>query len=156
MVSDSYYIGIKKEVMLLIEVSIRWFLLSQTIDILRIFLRETKKLNTMNDLKGKIVVDEGKEKEKKEFSFTKDVDGVSKTVRGEQVENGWIITISKEWKEKMPNGNTDYKYENKKYVSKENPMDKLEKEMDKKPKEDNAILDTFKDVMNSSGMLLVE
>ena len=109
----------------------------------------------MSELKGKIVVD-GEMEEKKEFSFTKNIDGVSKTVRGEQVENGWIITISKEWKEKNGDG-IDYKYETKKYISKDNPMDKLRiKNKDKGKKEVDNMLDTFKDIMSSGGLLFVD
>jgi hypothetical protein len=101
-----------------------------------------------------------KEKDgKKQFSFSNTEDGIEKTVRGEQVENGWIITIDKNWREKSdkyPTGDGEYKYECKKYISKESPLDKMEKNIDKKNKSENSILDTFKQIINGSGMLLID
>lgn len=87
--------------------------------------------------------------EKKKFSFTKDIDGVRKTVSGEEVENGWILTIDKEWKEIKENGETDYKYHTKKYISKNNPCDALP------DKEKETATSLIKDVLNMDGSLLV-
>jgi hypothetical protein len=88
--------------------------------------------------------------EKRKFSFTKDVNGVSKTVRGEEVENGWVLTIDKEWKEKKDDGSMDYKYETKKYISKDNPFDSISK------KEEETAISLIKDVLDMEGSLLVD
>jgi hypothetical protein len=61
------------------------------------------KLDMMNDNK------------KKSFSKTVEKDGRSKTIRAQEVENGWVITIEKY------NGD---KYITKKYISTENPFDR--------------------------------
>ena len=34
--------------------------------------------------------------EKETFSFSREEDGVKKTVKGEHVENGWVVTIEKQ------------------------------------------------------------
>lgn len=90
---------------------------------------------------------------KKEWSFSKKVDEVEKTIRGEEVENGWIITISKNWKEPLENGGYDYKYETLKYISKENPMDKLK--TDKQEEKESTVVSLLKEVANASGMIMV-
>lgn len=76
---------------------------------------------------------EGKEYDRVEKSIEKN--GMRKTVRAEEVENGWLITIDKE-------GEMDgeYKYECKKYISKRNPFDEKEDKEDEKD---------FKTILNS-------
>lgn len=65
--------------------------------------------------------------EKEKFSFTREEDGVKKTVRGEQVENGWIVTIEKSWEEKNPATDTsEYKYNEFKFISRNDPRKNLE------------------------------
>ena len=44
---------------------------------------------------------------------------VNKSVNVEEVENGFIITVEKTWRDKKDG----YQYETKKYISKENPFD---------------------------------
>jgi len=63
----------------------------------------------------------------KSFSVSKKLDGIENTVSGEKVENGWILTIRKEWRDKPKEGSEygDWHEESKKYISVENPMDKL-------------------------------
>jgi len=68
---------------------------------------------------------------KETWSFSKEINGVKKSVRGEQVENGWIVTINKEWKEEIKRKDSDelmidWKYETKQYISKENPIDSID------------------------------
>lgn len=98
--------------------------------------------------------DESK-REKESFSFSKEENGVKKTVRGEQVENGWIITIDKEWDEKNTLGEaSERRYGCWKYISKENPMEKLEQqESAKDPRDD--VNNMLADITKSQGMLLV-
>lgn len=103
-----------------------------------------------------ITIPGGDPKDKETFSFSKDIDGVKKTVRGEEVENGWIITIEKEWQEKLVGGGKDYKFNSWKYISKDNPMDKLNKESDGTEAEDNDINNMLEEVAGASGMLLVD
>ncbi len=63
----------------------------------------------------------------KGFSVSKKIDGVEKTVSGEKVENGWILTIRKEWRDPPTEENEYGKWHNesKRYISVENPLDKL-------------------------------
>lgn len=93
---------------------------------------------------------------KEKFSFTKDLDGVKKTVRGEQVENGWVICIEKEWKEKNPATNEEqYKFNEWKYISKENPLDKL-KNKDATTGEEADIVNSMSDIISSVGSIVVD
>jgi len=62
---------------------------------------------------------------KEEFSFTRDENGVKKTVRGQEVENGWVITIEKSWEEKRPDDTSEWKYNEWKYISKHDPRTNL-------------------------------
>ena len=64
----------------------------------------------------------------KEFSVSKTIDGVTKRVSGEKVENGWIITINKSgnFGRERDDGTKEWMDEYKKYLSKENPFDKKE------------------------------
>lgn len=55
-------------------------------------------------------------------------DGIDKTVTVEEVQNGFIITIDKSWRDKKD----CYQYECKKYISKENPFDKKESKNEEK------------------------
>jgi len=66
----------------------------------------------------------------KEFSVSKKIDGVEKTVCGEKVENGWIITIRKEWQDPPKEGSDygEWHNESKKFITVENPLDKLKGE----------------------------
>lgn len=89
---------------------------------------------------------------KQSFRFSKEVDGVTKNVSGEEVENGWVITISKEWYE-GEGDNRKWKNECKKYISKDNPMENL-KNKDKKDKEE--VSDMINSLSNISGLLSVD
>jgi hypothetical protein len=81
--------------------------------------------------------------EKQTFSFTKELDGVTKTVRGEECENGWVITITKEWYV-GESPNRERKNESKKYISKDNPLEKMEKNKNKKEGDDiSELIDSF-------------
>jgi hypothetical protein len=90
--------------------------------------------------------------EKQTFNFSKELDGVTKTVRGEECENGWVITITKEWCE-GESPNKQWKSESKKYISKDNPLEKIEKNKDKK--EGNDISEMIDGFNSLSGMLSV-
>lgn len=78
----------------------------------------------MNDLANKQPNDMTDDKS---FSVSKKIDGVEKTVSGEKVENGWILTIRKEWQD-TPKEGSDYgewHNESKKFISVENPLNNL-------------------------------
>jgi len=92
-------------------------------------------------------------KEKQSFSFSKENDGVTKTVRGEEVENGWVITISKEWYTNRDNDDSrDYHSETKKFVTTKDP-----RESKKTEDADNtsAIGSLINDIAGDNGMLIV-
>jgi hypothetical protein len=93
--------------------------------------------------------------EKKTFSFSKKVDGVTKSVNGREVENGWVIDIEKSWTETDNDGNDRYKNDYKTYISKDNPLDKL-KEKKKEKKDDTGVSGMLSDITSSMGMLLVD
>ena len=89
----------------------------------------------------------------KSFSVSKKINGVEKTVSGEKIENGWILTVRKEWQDPPKEGSSygDWQNESKKYISVENPLDKL------KGKLQDEVQDA-EDMLNSilgQGMLLV-
>ena len=92
--------------------------------------------------------------EMESWSFSKDTDGVKKTVSGEEVQNGWIITINKDWKEPLDSGGYDYKYESMRYISKDNPVDKLKK--DKKDEDANTVVNLLSEIAGATGMLMVD
>lgn len=48
-----------------------------------------------------------------------------KSIEVKKVENGYVINISKSWKE-----GDDYKYEDKTYISTKNPLESKEKEIE--------------------------
>lgn len=56
------------------------------------------------------------------FEVTEKVGDVEKCTRVRQVENGYIVRISKNWKE-----DNEYKWEEKEFISKENPIPSLTK-----------------------------
>lgn len=92
------------------------------------------------------------ENQKQTFDFTKEVNGVTKTVRGEECENGWVITIRKEWYE-GESPNKQWKSESKKYISKDNPLEKITKDKNKKKGDDiSEVIDSFNSI---SGLLTV-
>ena len=95
---------------------------------------------------------------KETFSFSKELDGVTKRVSGEQVENGWLITIHKEWYEESGMDGKQYKSGCWKYISKENPLNKLKDGKDANGRYDEAgdALGMLKDITSSAGMLLVD
>ena len=92
-------------------------------------------------------------KEKQSFSFSKENDGVTKTVRGEEVENGWVITISKEWYTNRDNDDSkDWHSETKKFVTTKDPRESTkEKETDNT----SAIGSLINDIAGDNGMLIV-
>ena len=105
---------------------------------------------------GAMITDKGKSSEKEKFSYSKEEDGVKRTVRGEEVENGWVVTIEKEWEEKSPNGSSEWKYNTWKYISGKDPREILKDAKQGKPivnaSEATAILNS---VAAEQGMLIV-
>ena len=99
-------------------------------------------------------------KEKETFSFSKELEGVTKRVSGEEVENGWVITIHKEWYEiNQLNDSKEYKSIVLKYISKDNPLDKLKKDdkkMNSSPDEAGDAMDMLNDITAAQGMLIVD
>ncbi len=71
-------------------------------------------------------------------------DGLTKSVNVEKIENGFIVSINKYGSVKK-NGKEEYIDENKKFFSKENPLEKKEE------KEDRAM--SREDVFNIIDML---
>ena len=92
--------------------------------------------------------------EKQSFSFSKEDNGVTKSVRGEQVENGWVVTVSKEWyTDRDGEGDDkDWHSETKKFVTTKDPRESV-----KKDEGDNtsAISSLISDIAGSNGMLIV-
>jgi hypothetical protein len=109
----------------------------------------------MSDLK---ITATGKSSKKDKFSFSREEDGVTKTVRGEEVENGWIVTIEKEWEEKNPaNDMSDWKHNSWKYISPKDPREIIkEQQQPKKPMIDTTVAtEMLKSVSESEGLLIV-
>jgi len=102
------------------------------------------------------IVSTGKSSEKEKFSFTKEADGVSKTVRGEEVENGWLVTVEKSWEEARGDGGSDYKHNTWKYISPKDPREIIkEQQQPKKPIIDtNEATEMLKSVSASEGLIL--
>jgi hypothetical protein len=103
------------------------------------------------------IIETGKSTEREKFSFSKEEDGVKRTVRGEEVENGWIITVEKEWEEKNPaTGQSDWKYGTWKYISSKDPrevyQDKQQQQKVPIPDEATSILNS---VASAGGLLIV-
>jgi hypothetical protein len=92
---------------------------------------------------------------KKTFSFSKEADGVTRSISGREVENGWVIDINKSWTEKDDDGNDRYKNDYKTYISKDNPLDKI-KDGKKEKKDDSGISGMLGDIATSMGMLIVD
>ncbi len=94
--------------------------------------------------------------EKEKFSFSREEDGVEKTVSGEEVENGWIVTIEKRWEEKNPaNDYSDWKYNTFKYISKNDPRQNLADEPSDTP-DDTDVKHMLSSVLNTPGSLIVD
>ena len=94
--------------------------------------------------------------EKETFSFSREEDGVEKTVRGEQVENGWFITISKRWEEKNPaNDYSEWKSNEFKYISKHDPRQNIADEASDTPVESD-VKHMLGSVLNTPGSLIVD
>ena len=92
--------------------------------------------------------------EKQSFSFSKEDNGVTKSVRGEQVENGWVVTITKEWYTSR-DGNSDDKdwhSETKKFVTTKDPRESVKKD---EGEDTSAIGSLISDIAGSNGMLIV-
>ena len=92
--------------------------------------------------------------EKQGFSFSKEDNGVTKSVRGEQVENGWVVTISKEWYTDRDNDGDkrDWHSETKKFVTTKDPRESVKKE---EGEDTSAIGSLISDIAGSNGMLMV-
>lgn len=99
-------------------------------------------------------------KQKETFSFSKELDGVTKRVSGEEVENGWVVTITKEWYEtNQLNDSKEYHSGTWKYISKNNPLEKLKKddiEKNSSPDESGDAMAMLKDITTAQGMLMVD
>lgn len=104
----------------------------------------------MSDLKEMAITSTPEEKQS--FSFSKENNGVTKTVRGEEVENGWVITIEKEWTRISDDGDKHWEHESKRFVTTKDPRESAEKK-----EEDNtsAISNLINDIAGDSGMLIV-
>lgn len=90
--------------------------------------------------------------DRKSFSFEKNKDGVEIRVTGRKVENGWVVNISKEWK----NENDEYKYESKEYISVKNPLENVIKKPEKSKKDDKVnIGSVIAGMMNESNTIIV-
>jgi hypothetical protein len=106
----------------------------------------------MNDISE---VKSAEVKESKDsFSFSKEEDGITKSVSGREVENGWIIDINKSWTSKDDRGYDKYECDHKTYISKDNPMEKIKDKKGKK--EDNDVSEMMSSLSSLSGMLSVD
>ena len=94
--------------------------------------------------------------EKEKFSFMRNEDGIEKTVTGEQVENGWVITIDKRWEDKNPINNTsEWKYKTWKYISKHDPRKNLADDP-ADSSDETDLKHTLGSVLNTPGTLIVD
>ena len=92
--------------------------------------------------------------EKQSFSFSKEDNGVTKSVCGEQVENGWVVTITKEWytdRDTNDDGK-DWHSETKKFVTTKDPRESVKKD---EGEDTSAIGSLISDIAGSNGMLMV-
>lgn len=82
---------------------------------------------------------------KVKYSASKKIskDNINKSVNVEEIENGFIITVEKNWHDAKDN----YKYETKKYISKMNPFDSNER----KEGEKNDLGDSLESFLNGGG-----
>ena len=91
--------------------------------------------------------------EKQSFSFSKDNNGVTKTVRGEQAENGWIVTIDREWyTDKDNSDDRDWHSETKRFITTTDPRESVKKD---EGEDTSAIGSLISDIAGSNGMLIV-
>jgi len=86
-------------------------------------------------------------------SITTENDGMTKAIRVEKIENGWLI-VENCYGQLGKEGDKNRKYmdETKKYYSKENPLEVESKEEDKNEVEeekDSPIMIALKNLMNS-------
>ncbi len=112
----------------------------------------------MNDLK-EVPFDTDIKDKKESFSFSKEVDGVTKTLSGRQVENGWLVTIRKEWRDEPKEGSDYREWHSKEfeYVTKTNPVEDLKKKKkEEKGEGDTEITKLLSAFATNSGMLLVD
>lgn len=82
-------------------------------------------------------------------------DGSSKSVNVREVENGFIVCINKHWYE-GEGDKKEYKYEEKEYISEENPLKEKKKEKEDEPMTSANVaagISTF--LSNMSNKLLV-
>lgn len=81
----------------------------------------------------------------KSFSVSKKIDGVEKTVSGEKVENGWIITVRKEWHDEPTEKDEYGKWhdESKKFISVTNPLESLKGKAKTEFDDATALLDSI-------------
>jgi hypothetical protein len=92
-----------------------------------------------NELIDKPMAEEVKYSARKKV---KTKDNVNKSVNVEEVENGFIITVEKDWRDKKDG----YQSECKKYISKDNPFDN-----EKKEGETNTLGDSLESFLNGGG-----
>lgn len=90
--------------------------------------------------------------DRKTFEFSRKKDGVNINVRGRKVENGWVVSIDKNWKD-----GEEYKYDSKEYISVKSPLDKVLKKPEKK-KDDGSmdIGSIVSGMMGESNAIIVE
>jgi hypothetical protein len=93
---------------------------------------------------------------KESYSYETESNGVRKSVRIRQVENGWIVSVNKSWNEKDDKGVDQYQYEDKEYISSKDPRGIIEK---KKEDTEYSIIGSVNSMMESianlEGMLVV-
>ena len=100
---------------------------------------------------------ENSETKKQSFSYSTEVNGIRKSVNVRQVENGWIVRVDKSWDEKNLLGQSDYRSEEKEYISSTDPRDLIKK---KDPEEkESSIVGSVNSLMEElaglQGMLIV-
>lgn len=85
-------------------------------------------------------------KEKMRMSKSIKKDNVDKSVDVQEVENGFIITIDKSWKDKKD----QYQYETKKYISTTNPFE--ESKGNKGEEKENPIVKSLENFLDNGNI----
>ena len=103
------------------------------------------------------IISTGRSTDKDKFSFSREEDGIKKTITGSEVENGWLIRVEKEWEEKSPDGSSEWKFNKWEYISPTDPRETIkEQQQPTKPVIDtNMATEMLKSVSQSQGLLIV-
>lgn len=75
-------------------------------------------------------------------------DDVNKTVNVEEVENGFIITINKDWRDKKDS----YQYETKKYISTTNPFGENKEVKGKWDEKENSLAKSLENFLSDGNI----